>query len=105
MSGRDALREYEARERANRNGSGPDHYAGRHVDLAPLLAAAPKPIPWRVENLIADGTVTIVSGASGSGKSWLAQAFCTGVAGGLSVAGLTCTQGRALYVDTRSDLP
>jgi hypothetical protein len=86
MSGRAALRDYEARERASRNGPGgrapEDRYTGRHVDLGPLLAAPPKPIPWRVRDLLADGTVTIVSGASGSGKSWLAQALCTGVARG-----------------------
>lgn len=105
MSGRDALRDYEARERASRNGNGPggrapeDRYTGRHVDLGPLLAAPPKPIPWRVRDLLADGTVTIVSGASGSGKSWLAQALCTGVARGTPVAGLACARGRALYVD------
>ncbi len=97
MSGRDDLKA--ARSRASRNGTGPDHYAGRHVDLAPLLAAPPKPIPWRVWDFVADGTVTILSGESGSGKSWLAQAICTSVARGLPVAGLACTRGRALYID------
>lgn len=74
-------------------------YEGRHVDLAPLLAAPPRPIPWRVGDLVADGTVTILAGGSGSGKSWLAQALCTGVARGEPVAGLPCTKGAALYVD------
>jgi AAA domain len=84
-----------------RNGSaaGADRYDGRHVDLKPLLAAPAKPVPWRVWDLVADGTVTVLSGEAGSGKSWLAQAFCTGVARGASVAGLPCTRGRALYVD------
>ena len=82
-----------------RNGHRPDRYLGRHVDLAPLLAAPPKPVPWRVWDFVADGTVTVLSGESGAGKSWLAQAMCLGVARGDSVAGIPCAQGRALYVD------
>lgn len=76
-----------------------DRYEGRHVDLVPLLAAPAKPIPWRVRDLVADGTVTILAGESGSGKSWFAQALCIGVARGLPVAGLPCSPGNALYVD------
>jgi hypothetical protein len=101
----DALRDYEAEEHASRNGHGShnghskDRYAGRHVDLGPLLAAPAKPVPWRVWDLVADGTVTVLSGEAGSGKSWLAQALCTGVSTGLPVAGLPCTRGKALYVD------
>jgi hypothetical protein len=74
-------------------------YDGRRVDLAALLAEPPKPIPWRVRDVIADGTLTILSGESGSGKSWVAQALCTGVARGGTLGGLECVQGRALYAD------
>ena len=95
----DALRDYEAREHASRNGHGPDRYHGRHVDLGPLLAAPPRPVPWRVWDLVADGTVTILSGESDTGKSWLAQHLCVGVSRGEMVAGMSCTQGVALYVD------
>lgn len=86
---------------AHRGGGvvGKDRYAGRHVDLGPLLAKPAKPVPWRVWDLVADGTVTILAGESGCGKSWLAQALCTGVARGLPIAGLPCTRGRALYID------
>jgi hypothetical protein len=86
-------------ERTGGNGPDPARYRGRHVDLRPLLAAPVRPIPWRVEGLVADGTVTILSGESGSGKSWVAQGCCTGVERGTAVAGLPCAQGRALYVD------
>ena len=96
MSSREDLKA----ERASRNNSaGTDRYDGRHVDLGPLLAEDPKPIPWRVENVVADGTVTVISAESGAGKSWLAQAFCSAVKRGGWVAGLQCALGTALYVD------
>jgi hypothetical protein len=79
--------------------SPPDRYAGRVVDLDALLAKPPEPIPWRVHDVVADGTLTIVSGESSAGKSWLAQALCTGVARGHTVAGLPCVEGTALYID------
>jgi hypothetical protein len=77
----------------------PRRYEGRLVDLAPLLAQPPRLTPWRVEGVVADGTLTILSGESGSGKSWLAQALCTGVARGRTVADFGCKLGQALYVD------
>lgn len=77
----------------------PDRYAGRVVDLDALLSKPPQPIPWRVHDVVADGTLTIISGESGAGKSWLVQALCTGVALGRAVAGLPCVEGTALYID------
>ncbi|UGS35248.1 AAA family ATPase [Capillimicrobium parvum] len=76
-----------------------DRYAGRIIDLDALLAKPPEPIPWRVQGVVADGTLTIVSGESGGGKSWLAQALCTGVARGQAMAGILCVKGIALYID------
>lgn len=92
------------------NGSGPngktnghapavDRYSGRRVDVAEMLSRPPRPIPWRVHEIVADGTLTIISGESSSGKSWLAQAMCSGVANGRAVAGHPCSKGIALYVD------
>ena len=52
-----------------------------------------------MHDVVADGTLTIVSGESTAGKSWLAQALCTGIARGHTVAGLLCVKGRALYID------
>jgi hypothetical protein len=74
-------------------------YAGRHVDLAALLAMPARPTPWRVAEVVADGTLTTISSESGAGKSWLAQSFCEGVHYGEPVVGLACKQGVALYVD------
>jgi archaellum biogenesis ATPase FlaH len=78
---------------------GNQRYSGRRVDGAELLSRPPRPIPWRVHDIVADGTLTIVSGESGTGKSWLAQALCSGVANGRATAGLLCSKGIALYVD------
>lgn len=77
-----------------------DRYAGRVVDLDALLAEPPKPIPWRVHGIVADKTLTVISGESGCGKSWLAQALCIGVSRGEPVAGLECAPGAALYIDS-----
>jgi archaellum biogenesis ATPase FlaH len=74
-------------------------YDGRHVDLDQLLAQPPRPTPWRVQNFVADGTLTVLAGEAAAGKSWLGQAFCTGVGNGEAVAGLSCSKGTALYVD------
>ena len=38
------------------NGHGPGRYDGRRVDVAGMLARPPKPTPWRVRRLVADGT-------------------------------------------------
>jgi hypothetical protein len=86
---------------ASRNGSKPEdsRYAGRHVDLAALLALPAQPTPWRVAGVVADGTLTTIAAEAGAGKSWLAQAFGEGVHYGEPVAGLECAQGVALYVD------
>ena len=43
--------------------------------------------------------MTILSGESDTGKSWLAQHLCVGVSRGEPVAGMICEQGTALYVD------
>jgi hypothetical protein len=77
----------------------PARYAGRHVDLAAMLARPAKPAALRVSGLVADATLTILSGESGSGKSFLAQGLCIGVARGQRVAGMVCVKGKALYID------
>jgi hypothetical protein len=86
---------------ASRNGSKPENsrYAGRHIDLAALLAMPEQPTPWRVAGVVADGTLTTIAAESGAGKSWLSGGFCEGVYDGEPVAGLKCAQGVALYVD------
>ncbi len=80
-----------------------DHrYTGRvySPDVITKLVQRPEePVPYRVDGVTADGTVTILSAGAGMGKSVFAQALCDGVTDGRSVAGFGCAVGTALYVD------
>lgn len=79
-----------------------DRYAGRILDVAALLAEPETPIPWRCEDLAADGFLTVLAGRGGEGKSWLALALACGVARGEPAAGLACTPGRAVIFDAEN---
>jgi archaellum biogenesis ATPase FlaH len=79
-----------------------DRYAGRVLDVPALLAQPDEPIPWRCHNLAADGFLTVLAGAGGEGKSWLALALACGVARGESAAGIKCAKGRALIFDAEN---
>jgi RecA-family ATPase len=75
-------------------------YEGRRVDIAKRLAEPPQPTPWRCEGIVADGTLTIVGGKAGDGKSWLVLALAAGVARGPKlVAGIDCKPGNSLIID------
>lgn len=89
--------------RSNGNpGPVPERYQGRLLDVRALLAAPDEPIPWRCENLAADGYLTVLAGRGGEGKSWLALALACGVARGEPAAGIRCTGGRALIFDAEN---
>jgi hypothetical protein len=77
----------------------PERYASRRVDVAARLAEPPRPTPWRCDEFVADGTLTVLASQSGDGKSWLALALAVGVARGRAVAGIVCRKGTPLYVD------
>jgi hypothetical protein len=86
-------------ERVARNSSKDARFTERRIDLVAALAEPEKPTPWRVENLVADGTLTVIPGQADVGKSWLALAMAMGVYDSRAVAGMPCVRGRALYVD------
>lgn len=71
----------------------------RPLDMAAALAEPPRPEAYRVGHLAQDGALTIVCGAAGSGKSFLAIAACAAVQAGREFAGIHTTQGAAVYVD------
>lgn len=80
----------------------PGRYDGRVLDVKAMLAQPDEPIPWRCDNLTADGYLTVLAGKGGEGKSWLALTLACGVARGQSVAGIPCTKGRALIFDAEN---
>jgi hypothetical protein len=84
------------------NGDTPDRYHGRVLDVRALLTEPDEPIPWRCENLAADGYLTVLAGRGGEGKSWLALSLACGVARGAPAAGIRCAQGRALIFDAEN---
>lgn len=102
MSARDDLRDYEARERASRDGAGPAGSKLRRLDVARMVREDPPAIPWVVEGLVVRGALTVLNGREGEGKSLLAMAFAAGVAAGENQAGMNCPTGRVLIVDTEN---
>ena len=71
------LPQAESRVHASTNGhrpSAPDRYCDRLLDVPALLAAPDEPIPWRAVrwDFAADGSLTVLAGRGGEGKSWLA---------------------------------
>lgn len=62
------------------------------------------PRTWLVENLIPSGTVTLLGGDGGTGKSLLALQLAAAVATGSRWIGHTCTQGGAIYLTAEDDI-
>lgn len=57
------------------------------------------PIPWLVDGVLERGTVTVLSGDTGGGKSWLSLALTVAVLGGGQWLGRPSRTGRVLYLD------
>jgi hypothetical protein len=77
-------------------------YDGRILDVAAMLAQPDEPIPWRCDNLTADGYLSVLAGRGGEGKSWLALTLACGVARGATAAGIPCKKGRAVLFDAEN---
>jgi hypothetical protein len=71
----------------------------RKVDITAMLIEPRKATPWRCEGIVADGTLTVLAGTAGDGKTWVAHGLAAGVARGEPFAGINCTQGRSLVID------
>jgi hypothetical protein len=59
---------------------------------------------WSVEEMIAQGSVTLICAESGTGKTWLGYYLAGCVAHGLPVIGLQSRQSKVLYVDGENPL-
>jgi len=77
-------------------------YHGRVLEMHKVLAEPDEPIPWRCDNLIADGFLTVIAGRGGEGKSFLSLALACGVARGQNVAGIDCMKGKVLLIDAEN---
>lgn len=73
------------------------------VDLADLGQVKLTPPEFAIKTIIPAGTVTLLGGHGGAGKSSLALAWAAHIACGQQWAGLDCRQGMALYVSLEDD--
>jgi hypothetical protein len=67
-----------------------------------MVRESPPDPPWIVEGLVVRGTLTILNGREGVGKSLLASALAAAVATGATDAGMSCQRGRVLVVDAEN---
>jgi hypothetical protein len=74
----------------------------RVLDVARMVAADPPAIPYVVEGIAIERTLTLISGREGEGKSLVAMALAAGVALGESVAGIECHRTKVLIVDAEN---
>jgi hypothetical protein len=61
-------------------------------------------LEWIVEEMIAQGSITLISAESGTGKTWLGYYLAGCVAQGRPVIGLKSRQSKVLYVDGENPL-
>lgn len=74
----------------------------RRLDVARMVREDPPPVPWVIDGLVVRGTLTILNGREGEGKSLLAMALAAGVTLGENQAGMDCHPGKVLIVDTEN---
>jgi archaellum biogenesis ATPase FlaH len=75
------------------------------VDNLPSVWDLSEEIDWVIEDFIPAKSITLISGESGIGKSWLAYAIAGAVANGREFAGLTVRRSMpALYLDGENPL-
>jgi hypothetical protein len=76
-------------------------WAGRLLNMADLVEQFdPQALPpWRVHPFVLDGTLAIVAGKGGAGKTWVVHEAANAVVRGTSAAGMSGSQGSALIID------
>lgn len=67
-----------------------------------MIQCEPTPVDWVVEGIAARGSVSVLYGEPGIGKSYLALAFAGALASGSKVAGIPCKQSGAILVDAEN---
>jgi RecA-family ATPase len=75
------------------------------AEITSFRTYAAQNIDWIVDGIIAAGTVTLMSGESGSGKSTVTSAICSAVERGAPFAGLVTQRRPVLILDRENPLP
>ena len=89
---------------ASEEGRGSDGLAV--LPYSELLSGELPEIPWLVEGLLVKGSLAVLGGDAGSGKTWVAQHLAQCVAAGLPLFGqFPCAQGPVLIWDEESTRP
>jgi hypothetical protein len=72
-------------------------YAGRLRNMHDLVEAfdPTAPVPWRIRPFALDGTLAIIAGKGGAGKTWVIHEAADAVQRGITKAGITGTAGSA----------
>src|SRR5579862_4535748 len=69
------------------------------LDRIPSIWSLNVRVEWLIQGLLPLGSVTLLSAASGTGKTWVAQALAGSVANGNSFLGRPVQQRRVVYFD------
>ena len=75
------------------------------ADIPLIETVAAQKLEWVVHTILAAGTVTLVTGESGSGKSSLCAAVCHAISRGDPFAGLRTQRRPVLYLDAENPIP
>lgn len=81
-----------------------DHLDLTHLNLATLLATPPPEHRWVWDGYIEQGTLTVLHGDGGTGKSILAGHLARAVAAGSQCLGRPITQGGVLIIDAENPI-
>jgi hypothetical protein len=74
----------------------------RRLDVDEMARTQPAPVPWLVEGIVVRGTLSVLAGKPGEGKSLVAMAIAAGVSRGEAVAGIACRPGKVLVIDAEN---
>jgi hypothetical protein len=77
--------------------------APRWVSLADIITNPPPPRRWVVDQWLPHGSLALLSGRGGTGKSLLLQQLATCIAGGTEFFGTKTTSGRVIALLTEDD--
>jgi RecA-family ATPase len=75
------------------------------LDLTKILTEPEVTPPWLVDNFLCEGTVVILAGEPGVGKSVLSYTLSLSIASNLPFLGRSTSTGHVLYFDEENSLP